>query len=106
MSYIVDTNISQYQTGKRNFRECFQKNAVVPTVCCNILNCNIAEPWKKGTVAPVFVKDGVTASSSIVKAGVLQTFLSLLQHGSDEKEKAIINAIAFRLEEVDLDIPF
>lgn len=63
-----------------------------------------AVSWRD--VALVFVKDGVTASSSIVKAGVLQTFLSLLQHGSDEKEKAIINAIAFRLEEVDLDIPF
>lgn len=63
-----------------------------------------AVSWRD--VAPVFVKNGVTASSSIVKAGVLQTFLSLLQHGSDEKEKAIINAIAFRLEEVDLDIPF
>lgn len=63
-----------------------------------------AVSWRD--VALVFVKDGVTASSSIVKAGILQNFLSLLQHGSDEKEKAKINAIAFRLEEVDLDIPF
>ena len=63
-----------------------------------------AVSWRD--VALVFVKDGVTASSSVVKAGILQNFLSLLQHGSDEKEKAIIDAIAFRLEEVDLDIPF
>ena len=63
-----------------------------------------AVSWRD--VALVFIKDGVTASSSIVKAEILQTFLSLLKHGSDEKEKAIINAIAFRLEEVDLDIPF
>lgn len=62
-----------------------------------------AVSWRD--VALVFVKDGVTASSSIVKAGILQNFLSLLQHGSDEKEKAIINAIAFRLEEVDLNLP-
>lgn len=63
-----------------------------------------AVSWRD--VALVFVKDGVTASSSIVKAGILQNFLSLLQHGSNEKEKAIINAITFRLEDVDLDIPF
>jgi hypothetical protein len=63
-----------------------------------------AVSWRD--VALIFVKDGVTASSSIVKAGILQNFLSLLQHGSDEKEEAIINAIAFRLEEIDLDIPF
>lgn len=63
-----------------------------------------AVSWRD--VALVFVKDGVTASSSIVKAGILRNFQSLLQHGSDEKEKAIIDAIAFRLEEVDLDIPF
>lgn len=57
-------------------------------------------------VALIFIKDGVSASSSKVALDTLQNFLSLLKHGSDQKKTAIINAISFRLEEIEQDIPF
>lgn len=63
-----------------------------------------AVTWRD--VAFVFIKNGVSASSSKVTPGVLQNFLSLLDHGSDEKKAAIISAISFRLEEVEQDLPF
>lgn len=60
--------------------------------------------WSR--IASIFIKGDVTASGARVKVSVLKEFLSLLQHGSDAKASAIINAIAFRLGEIDQDYPF
>lgn len=60
--------------------------------------------WQK--IAEIFIKGGVSASSSPVSPEVLRSFLSLLHQSSPTKANAIMNALRFRLEDIDEDIPF
>lgn len=60
--------------------------------------------WQK--VAHVFMRGDVVASVSPVNIDLLRGFMSLLQHSSKEKADAIVEALHFRLDEVEVEFPF
>ena len=54
----VNTDVSQGQTGNRNFIKCLQENPVVPPVGNDVFNGYIMEYRQVTAIAPVFIKHG------------------------------------------------
>lgn len=57
-------------------------------------------------IATVFIQNGVYASTEIANISTIEDFERLLNHSGNEKKKSILEALRFRLEETDVDIPF